>query len=343
MNELINANLVEQIKILLESSRNKIATTVNTTLLHTYWQIGKIIVEDEVLHIGDAEYEKQSLRQLSRVLTTEFGKGFSRSNLSNMRQFYLTHKDVQTASGQLSWSHYCELHSISDEQKRNFYEKECVNSRWSVRELRRQIDSSLFERLLLSGGVDNKEKVLSLALKGNEISKPADIIRDPYVFEFLGLPEDKPFLESDLEKALVGQIEKFLLELGRGFMFVGTQQRITVGNHHYYVDMVFYNKILRSYVLVELKTTKLMPEAVGQLNMYLNYYASEINDPDDNPPIGIILCTEKNSIDAEYALGGLSNNLFASKYVLYMPNKEQLIAEVEKVLENWHKEDNNQD
>ncbi|MBO5232106.1 MAG: DUF1016 family protein, partial [Clostridia bacterium] len=239
--------------------------------------------------------------------------------------------------------HYCELHSISDEQKRSFYEKECVNSRWSVRELRRQIESSLFERLLLSGGVDNKERVLSLALKGNEISKPADIIRDPYVFEFLGLPEDKPFLESDLEKALIGQIEKFLLELGRGFMFVGTQQRVTVGNHHYYVDMVFYNKILRSYVLVELKTTKLMPEAVGQLNMYLNYYASEVNDPDDNPPIGIILCTEKNSIDAEYALGGLSNNLFASKYVLYMPNKEQLIAEVEKVLENWHKEDNNQD
>lgn len=339
MSELINANLIEQIKKLLESSRNEIATTVNTTLLHTYWQIGKIIVEDEVLHVGDTEYEKQSLRQLSRVLTTEFGKGFSRSNLSNMRQFYLTHKDVQTASGQLSWSHYCELHSISDEQKRSFYEKECVSSRWSVRELRRQIESSLFERLLLSSGEDNREKVLSLALNGNEISKPSDIIRDPYVFEFLGLPEDKAFLESDLEKALVEQIEKFLLELGRGFMFVGTQQRITVGNHHYYVDMVFYNKILRSYVLIELKTTKLMPEAVGQLNMYLNYYSTEINDDDDNPPIGIILCTEKNSIDAEYALGGLSNNLFASKYVLYMPDKEQLIAEVEKVLDKWHKQD----
>ncbi len=182
---------------------------------------------------------------------------------------------------------------------------------------------------------------MSLATKGNEIAKPADIIRDPYVFEFLGLPEDKPFLESDLEKALIEQIENFLLELGRGFMFVGTQQRVTLGNHHYYVDMVFYNKILRSYVLIELKTTKLMPEAVGQLNMYLNYYASEVNDSDDNPPIGIILCTDKNSIDAEYALGGLSNNLFASKYVLYIPNKEQLIAEVEKVLEKWHNTDEN--
>lgn len=338
MDGSMNNELVQQIKALLEASRQKIAVEVNTTLLHTYWQIGKIIAEDEQLHIGDEAYEKQSLRQLSKVLTNECGKGFSRSNLSNMRQFYLTHKDVQTVSGQLSWSHYCELQSISDEQRRGFYEKECVNARWSVRELRRQVESSLFERLLLSSGDANKEKVLSLAVKGNAITKPADIIRDPYVFEFLGLPEDKPFLESDLEKALVKQIEKFLLELGRGFMFVGTQQRVTLGNHHYYVDMVFYNKILRSYVLIELKTTKLMPEAVGQLNMYLNYYASEVNDSDDEAPIGIILCTDKNSIEAEYALGGLSNNLFASKYVLYMPEKEQLIAEVEKVLEKWHKE-----
>jgi len=171
----------------------------------------------------------------------------------------------------------------------------------------------------------NKEKVLSLAQKGVEISQPADIIRDPYVFEFLGVPENKPMLESDLEKALVAQIEKFLLELGRGFMFVGTQQRVTLNNTHYYVDMVFYNKILRAYVLIELKTKKLTPEAAGQLNMYLNYYAAEVNDPDDNPPIGIILCTEKDSIAAEYALGGLSNNIFASRYVLYMPDKEQLI------------------
>lgn len=339
MNELINNNLVEQIKALLEASQQKVAVEVNTTLLHTYWQIGRIIVEDEALHIGDCEYAKQSLRQLSKVLTTEFGKGFSRSNLSNMCQFYLTHKDVQTVSGQLSWSHYCELQTISDADKRNFYEKECINSRWSVRELKRQIGSSLFERLLLSSSDASKKKVLSLALKGNEISNPADIIRDPYVFEFLGLPEDNAFLESDLEKALVERIEKFLLELGRGFMFVGTQQRVTFSNHHYYVDMVFYNKILRSYVLIELKTTKLMPEAVGQLNMYLNYYASEVNDEGDNPPIGIILCTDKGNFDVQYALGGLSNQIFASKYVLYMPDKEQLIRQVEAVLEKWHEEE----
>lgn len=336
MNELINENLIKQIKILLQSSRQKIATAVNTTLLNTYWQIGKIICENEQADPARAEYGKQTLKVISKELTNEFGKGFSVSNIQFMRRFYQNYQIQQTVSVKLTWSHYCELLSISEDDKRSFYEKEAINANWSVRELKRQIESSLFERLLLSNGESNKEKVLSLALKGNEITKPQDIIKDPYVFEFLGLPEDKPFLESDLEKALVDQIENFLLELGRGFMFVGTQQRITLGNHHYYVDMVFYNKILRSYVLIELKTTKLMPEAVGQLNMYLNYYANEINDNDDNPPIGIILCTDKNSIDAEYALGGLSNNLFASKYVLYMPNKEQLIAEVEKVLDRWN-------
>jgi predicted nuclease of restriction endonuclease-like (RecB) superfamily len=269
------------------------------------------------------------------VLSAEFGKGFSVSNLQFMRRFYLTYQMQQTVSVKLSWSHYCELLSISDTDKRSFYEKEAINAGWSVRELKRQIDSSLFERLLLSRGEANKERVLSLAQKGIELAEPSDIIRDPYVFEFLGLPEDKPVMESDLERALVQQIEKFLLELGRGFMFVGTQQRVTINNTHYYVDMVFYNKILRAYVLIELKTTRLTPEAAGQVNMYLNYYAAEVNDPDDNPPIGIILCTEKDSITAEYALGGLSNNIFASRYVLYMPDKEQLIAQVAAVLEKW--------
>lgn len=198
------------------------------------------------------------------------------------------------------------------------------------------MNSSLFERLLLTRGNANKEQVLALAEKGVDYAKPEDIIKDPYVFEFLGLPEEKPFLESDLEAALVRQIEDFLLELGRGFMFVGTQQRVTVNNTHYYVDMVFYNKILHAYMLIELKTTKLTPEAAGQINMYLNYYAAEVNDPEDNPPIGIILCTDKDSVAAEYALGGLSNQIFASRYVLYMPNKEQLIKQVEEVLKRWH-------
>ena len=330
--------VVHEIGDLLAAARSNVARQVNNELLSTYWNIGRIIAEYEQTVPERADYGKQTLKELSKALTNEFGKGFSVSNIQFMRRFYQTYQIQQTASVKLSWSHYCELLSISDPDKRSFYEKEAANANWSVRELKRQIDSSLFERLLLSRGDANKEQVLALAEKGIEIAEPADLIRDPYVFEFLGIPEDKPMLESDLERALVQQIEKFLLELGRGFMFVGTQQRVTINNTHYYVDMVFYNKILRAYVLIELKTTKLTPEAAGQINMYLNYYASEVNDPDDNPPIGIILCTEKDSITAEYALGGLSNNIFASRYVLVMPNKEQLIAQVEAVLEKRGKD-----
>ena len=333
--------VVHEIGDLLAAARSNVARQVNNELLSTYWNIGRIIAEYEQTVPERADYGKQTLKELSKALTNEFGKGFSVSNIQFMRRFYQAYQIQQTASVKLSWSHYCELLSISDPDKRSFYEKEAVNSNWSVRELKRQIDSSLFERLLLSRGDANKEQVLALAENGIEIAEPADIIRDPYVFEFLGIPEDKPMLESDLERALVQQIEKFLLELGRGFMFVGTQQRVTINNTHYYVDMVFYNKILRAYVLIELKATKLTPEAAGQINMYLNYYASEVNDPDDNPPIGIILCTEKDSITAEYALGGLSNNVFASRYVLDMPNKEQLIAQVEAVLEK-RKENGNE-
>ena len=293
--------------------------------------IGRVIVEDELKN-NRGEYGKKQLLAISKNLTNKFGKGFSQSNLCNMKMFYTKYPIFQSVTGKLSWTHYCELLYISDDDKRSFYEKEAINANWSVRELKRQISSSLFERLLLSNGETNKKKVLELALKGNEIAKPEDIVKDPYVFEFLGLPENKPMMESDLEEALVRQIEKFLLELGKGFMFVGTQQRVTFGNTHYYVDMVFYNKILKSYVLIELKTIKLMPGAVGQLNMYLNYYTAEINDENDNPPIGLILCTDKGNVDMQYALGGLSNNIFASKYVTYMPDKEQLIAQVEAVL-----------
>jgi len=321
----------------MDNARNSVAKEVNNILIQTYWEIGRIIVEDEQGNSDRAEYGKQLITDLSKRLTKEYGKGFSRSNLQNMRNFYLSYPICQTLSGKLSWSHYCELLSISDEKKRSFYEKETVSANWSVRELKRQIKTSLFERLLLSSGDENKEKVLDLALKGNEIATPSDVIKDPYVFEFLGLPEEKPIMESDLEKALITHIEKFLLELGKGFMYVGSQQRVTLGNTHYYVDMVFYNKILRSYVLIELKTGKLMPEAVGQLNMYLNYYKAEVNDEMDNEPIGIILCTDKDSIQAEYALGSLSNKIFASKYTLYIPDREQLEEQVERVVKEYKK------
>jgi predicted nuclease of restriction endonuclease-like (RecB) superfamily len=262
---------------------------------------------------------------LSKELTKELGKGFSRSNLQSMRLLYLNYPICQSLSGKLSFTHYCELFAVSDKNARGFYEKETINTNWSVRELKRQIDTSLFERLLLSDGNTNKEKVLSLAKEGITYGTPNDILKDPYVFEFLGIPENKPMLEKDLEKALIIKIEKFLLELGRGFMFVGSQQRITLGNTHYYVDMVFYNKILKAYVLIDLKMGSLKPENIGQMNMYVNYYANEVNDEGDEKPIGIILCADTSEIVAEYALGGLENQIFASKYVYYIPNKEELI------------------
>ena len=334
---LIEGEMIEQIRLVMNQARANVSREVNNELLTAYWNIGRIIVHYEQNQNARAAYGKQVLKELSSTLSKEFGKGFSISNLQFMRRFYQTYQIQQTLSVKLSWSHYCELLLISEADKRSFYEKECVNAGWSVRELKRQIETSLYERLLLSSGTEKKERVLELAAKGNELTKPGDIIKDPYVFEFLGVPENKPMLESDLEKALVDHIEKFLLELGKGFMFVGTQQRITLGNEHYYVDMVFYNKILHSYVLIELKTKKLMPAAVGQLNMYLNYYAEEVNEPSDNPPIGIILCTDKDFLGAEYALGGLNNQIFASKYTYVIPDKEILIAQVEAVLEKWNK------
>ncbi|MBQ9311763.1 MAG: DUF1016 family protein [Bacteroidales bacterium] len=332
-NPIVFDGLVKQIASLLDNARRQIAQQVNSQLVFTYWNIGKLIVEYEQNNNIRAEYGKQTIKQLAKQLTQLYGKGFSRSNLQSMRMLFLKYPICQTLSGKLSWSHYCELLTISDDNKRSFYEKESIDAGWSLRELKRQIDSSLFERLLLSQGNTNKEKVLQLASVGNEIQEPKDIIKDPYVFEFLGLPENKLVTESDLEKSLTRQIEDFMLELGKGFMFVGTQQRITLNNTHYYVDMVFYNKILKAYILIELKRTKLTPEATGQLNMYLNYYATEVNDIDDNPPIGIILCTDKDNIGAEYMLGGLSNTIFASKYTLYIPKKEELIAQLEEVLE----------
>lgn len=340
MNQISNKNnnIFTEIKQVMFEARNNVASVVNVELLKAYWQIGMIIVQDEQNHQDRADYGKGLIKELSKELTKEFGRGFSRSNLQNMRNLYLDYPKSQTLSGKLSWSHYCELLSISDLSKRSFYEKEAINSKWSVRELKRQINTSLFERILLSEGKANKETVLNLSKKGIELLNAKDVLKDPYVFEFLGIQENKPMMESDLEKALVEHIEKFLLELGRGFMFVGTQQRITLNNTHYYVDMVFYNKILRSYILIELKTIKLMPEAVGQLNMYLNYYQSEVNDKIDNPPIGIILCTDKDNVAAEYALGGLPNQIFASKYTLYIPDKERLIREVEFIVEEWHEE-----
>ncbi len=330
--ELNRNKLIENIKEIILNARKSIAINVNHELIAAYWNIGKVILENEKSHNVDTTSSRQIILELSKQLTTEIGKGFSRSNLFNMRKFYLTYPNIQTLSGQLTWSHICELLIIEDSTKRGFYENETISSKWSVRELKRQIDSSLYERLLLSKGGTNKEQLLELSKQGQQITKPEDIVKSPYVFEFLGVPEHKPILEKELERKLIRHIEDFLLELGRGFMFVGSQQRITINNTHYYVDMVFYNKILKSYILIELKTTKLKINDAGQLNTYLNFYKTEINDTNDNPPIGIILCAEKDEIAAEYILSGLENNVFASKFTYVLPDKEELIRELENVI-----------
>jgi len=335
--ELMEAGgLIEQIKELVLTARSNVAKHINTTMVGAYWNIGRSIVDFEQGGNAKAKYGKQLLSNLSKNLTRELGRGFSRSNLYMMRSFYLNYPIFQTISGKLSWSHYCELLGISDESARSFYEKECENSNWSVEELRRQRETSLFERLLLSKGESAKEEVYKLAKQGNVLAHPNDILKDPFVFEFVNLPENKPVLERDLENALIAKLENFLLELGRGFMYVGRQQRVTIGNRHYYVDMVFYNKILKCYVLIDLKTGELVAENVGQMNLYVNYYAKEVNDEGDNPPIGIILCADNFEVMAEYALGGLESQVFASKYTLYLPDKELLIRQVEEVIKSMN-------
>ena len=332
MLEKNNAKMIEEITNLVNEVKSNLANEINKSIVYVYWNIGKIIVSNESEYNNRLEYGKEVLKGLSDELTKYLGKGYSVSNLKYMRMFYKAYPNFNEISSNLSWSHYLELMIIEDKDKRNFYEKECVNSNWSVRELRRQLDTSLFERLLLSDGKTNKEKVYELSTKGQELNKPSDVIKQPYVFEFLGIKEQKPLLEKDLEYKLIRHIEDFLLELGKGFMFVGSQQRITLNNTDYYVDMVFYNKFLKSYVLIDLKMNKLKAENLGQMNMYLNYYEQVVNSKEDGKPIGIILCAEKDKVMLEYALGGLSNNIFASTYTYYIPNKEQLIGEVERVL-----------
>ena len=325
-------SLIQSIRSIILNARMNVAKNINSELLLTYWQIGKLIVEKETSSKFDQKSTRQLILNLSGQLTKELGTGFSRANLFNMRKFCLGYPDVQTLSGQLNWSHYCELLIIEDRQKRDFYQKETENSGWSFRELKRQIDSSLFERILLSKGNTNKKTVTDLAKKGQEVTSPNDILKDPYVFEFLGVPEKKPILEKDLEKRLIRHIEDFLLELGKGFMFVGSQQRVTINNSHHFVDMVFYNKILKSYILIELKSRKLKISDAGQLNTYLNYFKTEINDTNDNSPIGIIICAEKDEIAAEYILSGYENNVFASRFTYVLPNKDELIKELENAM-----------
>ena len=330
--DIFDPKLLTNIKLLIEEAKRNIVRSVNTAMLETYWDIGRLIVEEEQNGSARASYGDSLLLTISKELTKTYGKGFSRSNLQSMRNLYIKYPKCQTLSGKLSWSHYLQLLQITNDDERSFYEKECVNSNWSVRELTRQIKSSLYHRLLLSKGEINKREVLRLSKEGISYHNIEDAIKDPMVLEFLGVAEEKPQLESDLEKILLSHMEEFLLELGRGFMFVGSQQRISIGGKNYYVDLVFYNKILKCYVLIDLKMHGLEAENLGQMNLYVNYFKKEVNDKGDNDPIGIILCAEKDRVVAEYAMEGLTNNIYASRYTYVIPDKEDLEAELTKLL-----------
>ena len=313
--------LVDSIGELLNSARREVARTINTILVKTYWEIGRRIVEYEQKGGEKAEYGSRLLTRLSRDLRMKYGKGFSKSNVYLMRLFYIKYPKFQTVSGKLSWSHYVELLNVTDDLARSFYEKQCIKENWSVRELRRQINSMLFERIALS---KDKKGVLQLAKKGQIIEREEDILKDPYVFEFLGIPEQYQYTEKELEQRLIDNLQMFLLELGKGFAFVSRQYRISLDNNHFYVDLVFYHTILKCYVLIDLKVGKITHQDVGQMNMYLNYFKAEVNSDSDNPPVGIILGAEKSNILIEYALGGISNKLFVSRYKIYLPSKKEL-------------------
>lgn len=328
--EAINA-LAAQIEGVVSDARTKVAGNINSIMVHTYWLIGRYIVEDEQGGHAYAKYGAATLSILSQKLRLRLGKGFSRPNLSNMRKFYLLYPICQTLSDKLGWSHICELIKIEDKQERSFYEHECVNAHWDVRSLKRQISSSLYLRLAASS---DKQGVLALSEKGITIDTPQNTIRNSYTLEFCGLPTRKRYSERQLEAALIKNLETFLLELGRGFTFVGRQYHFVVNNTNYYVDLVFYHRILKCFVLIDLKREAVKHKDIGQMNMYLGYFAKEENVADDNPPIGIVLCRQKDELLVEYATYGMDSNIFVSKYELYLPNKEELQAIVDETLES---------
>lgn len=321
--------LLDQIGSTLTQGRGRAVQAVNVHLMETYWQVGQHIVEFEQGGQAKAEYGVGLIRQLAKDLTLRHGKGFSRSNVFNMRQFYLAYSKIQTVSGLLSWSHVLELLKVDDPLERGFYEKQMTLERWGVRELKRQMKSGLFLRL---AACKDKEGILKLASQGQIIEQPTDLLREPLVFEFLKIPEVASLSETELETRLCENLQQFLLELGKGFTFVGRQYRITVNNVHYRVDLVFYHRILRRFVLIDLKIEDVEHHDIGQMNMYLGYFAAEENGEGDAEPIGIILSRRKDELLVEYATYGMNSQLFVQKYQLYLPDREELRRELERTL-----------
>lgn len=314
----------ESIKDILEHARSKVYQTVNFAMVEAYWNIGKKIINEQGGN-EKTEYGTGLLKELSKQMTTDFGKGFTVANLKNMRQFYLTFPNGYALRSELSWTHYRLLMRVENENARNFYLEEAIKSQWSTRQLERQINTLFYERLLSS---KDKQGVSSEIQKFETSNKPEDIIRDPYVLEFLGLHPNDNFYESDLEEALITHLQKFLLELGRGFSFVSRQKRITFDGRHFRIDLVFYNYILKCFVLIDLKLGDLTHQDLGQMQMYVHYYERELMNEGDNPPIGIILCAAKSDSIVKYTLPKDEKQIFASKYKLYLPSEEELRKEL---------------
>lgn len=319
------SKVYQNIAAILETARANAYRAVNDVMVQAYWEIGRVIVEEEQRGKKRADYGKTLITELARRLTADFGKGFTKTNLFYMRQFYLTFPKFHALRGELSWTHYRLLLRVEKETARSFYLNEAVNSRWSTRELERQINSLLYERLALSRG---KEKVLALAEEGQLVRTPQDLIKDPFVLEFLNVAEPHALREKDLEQGLIDHLQTFLLELGRGFAFVARQKRITIDGDHFYIDLVFYNFLLKCFVLLDLKIGKLTHGDIGQMDFYVRYFEQEEKAPDDNPTIGLILCSDKNEAIVKYTLLAESRQIFASRYKLYLPTEAELQREL---------------
>ena len=326
----IKKDIYQEIHDLLHKARQNIISNINSTMTKTYFLIGKRIVEEEQNGNKRAEYGKKLMKTLSEKLTKEFGKGFSETNLEQMRKFFKVYGIPQTLSEEfqfnLSWSHYLILMRIEDIGTRNFYEIEAIQNNWSLRELKRQVNSALYERLVLS---KDKEKVKELAVKGQIIEKPQDIIKDPYILEFLGLDEKSDYSENKLETEIINKLEMFLLELGKGFTFVGRQVRFTFDEKHFRIDLVFYNRLLKCFVLIDLKIGEVTHQDLGQMQMYVNYYDRYVKLPDENDTIGIIICKNKNDTLVKLTLPKDNNQIFASRYTTILPS----LDEFKKIIE----------
>jgi len=320
-------SIYRRIREILESARSGAYRAVNFAMVQAYWHIGRVIVEEEQMGKAKAEYGEYLLKNLSQRLTKDFGKGFDYSNVKNMRQFYMAFPIGDALRSQLNWTHYRLLMRVEKESVRNFYIEECIAGNWSTRQLERQINTFYYERILSSR---DKETVRKEIHKLEPSFKPEDIIKDPYVLEFLNVKENSRFLEKDIEKALIDKLQEFLLELGKGFSFAGRQLRISADGENFYIDLVFYNYLLKCFVLIDLKTGKLTHQDIGQMDFYVRYYENKIRTETDNPTIGIILCSEKNETIVKYSVLNENKRLFASKYKLYLPTEKELKDELER-------------